>query len=318
MVLILLFFVAAFAVTSAGVLLYWYWHTRRALLGQADHTGLRWDWMETAPLLRPNSLSTISIWDRLLKKVDYVETVRTRIGEAGMRWSVGRLTALMLLLGAVAAAALARQSWTSGWVCLAGAAFAAWTPYQYVLWRRRRRLERFEALFPDALDSLARALRAAHPLAAGLEILAGESAEPLAGEMRLTLRERNFGLPWDQALENLARRVPLAEVSIFVAAVQLQNRIGGKLGEVLARLSETMRESVSLKSEVRSIAAHSRLTGKVLMVLPLAIATVMAAVNPRHLVILWTYPVGKHLVAAAAAALVLAWLIIRKLTEVRI
>ncbi len=112
--------------------------------------------------------------------------------------------------------------------------------------------------------------------------------------------------------------MPLLEVSMFASAVQLQNRTGGKLNEVLGTLAENMRESVALKGEVRALAAHGKLTGAVLTVLPIAIAAVMMVVNPSYLSILIHHPYGKYLIAAAVACLVLAHFVIRRIVDIKI
>src|SRR5216684_1909281 len=111
----------------------------------------------------------------------------------------------------------------------------------------------------------------------------------MSTEMRKTADERKLGLPLDQALDNLAKRVPLLNVRIFVAAVKLQNRTGGKLSDVLAAMAETMLESVSVEGEVRALAAHVRVTGAVLTVLRILIAVLMTAVNPGYLNILFSW-----------------------------
>jgi tight adherence protein B len=161
-------------------------------------------------------------------------------------------------------------------------------------------------------------LRAGHPFPAAMDILAGECEPPVAGEMHQTAVEGNLGTSWEQALSNLAQRVPLLEVSMFASAVQLQNRTGGKLNEVLGTLAENMREAVSLKGEVRALAAHGKLTGAVLTALPIGIAAVMAVVNPSYLGILIHYPTGKYLIAAAVVCLVVARFVIRRIVDIKV
>jgi tight adherence protein B len=191
-------------------------------------------------------------------------------------------------------------------------------PYAYVLHLRRKRLLKIEVQFSDSLDSLARAMRGGNTLLAALQIVAAETAEPLAGELRIVVEERSLGRSWDDALDGLIRRTPLVEISIFAAAVKLQNRTGGKLSEVLARIAETLRDSDAIKSEVRSIAAHGKLTGKILTVLPILIAALMAAVNPGYFKGLLSHPYGRDLVALGAASLCLAHLVIRKMVDIKL
>jgi tight adherence protein B len=123
---------------------------------------------------------------------------------------------------------------------------------------------------------------------------------------------------WDQALDDLAGRVPQAEVSMFVAAVKLQNRVGGRLNDVLSRLGESMRDNQVFESEVRSIAAHSKITGTILTILPLAIGVLMYAVNPGYVLTLFYREEGRMMLLAILAANVTAHFVIRKLAQVKI
>ena len=269
-------------------------------------------------ILKVEELSSITPWDNLLTKFDFVEIMRTRIAESGLTWSVGRLTSLMLLVGAFTVVILSNVSWTPFWLDFLLACGAAVMPYLYVLRRRAKRLDEFEKQFPDALDFLARWLRAGHPLPVCLELLAQDESPPLSGEMRKTAEERKLGMPLEGALNNLSKRVPLLNVRIFVAAVKLQSRTGGKLSEVLGSMSETMRESTAVAGEVKGLAAHGRVTGAVLTVLPVIIAILMTAVNPGYLNILFESPTGRIMVVACAAALVVAHFVIRKIVNVKL
>jgi len=269
-------------------------------------------------LFKEQSISTIGVWGSLLEQFDFVDMLRRHLDQADLRWSVGRFTLLMLLCGTVGFAVALHWAWGPVWVAFPCGAFTAAAPYFYVLKRRAARFRQFEEAFPDALDSLARALRAGHAFAAGMEILARESTPPVSSEMRKVAIEGNLGMSWDVALPNLSRRVPLLEVSMFVSAVQLQARTGGKLNEVLSSLAETMRESSALRGEVRVLAAHGKLTGLVLTLLPIVIAVAMLVVNPGYLAVLIQHPNGKYLIFTAACCLVAGHFVIRKLVDIRV
>jgi tight adherence protein B len=284
----------------------------------ANPPHVEWSPALDSNLLRDESLSTIGFWSGLLERIDGTEIMKAHIAESGLRWTVGRTTAMMLLAAASCWAFLSVFSFIPTYVTIAVGLAAGAAPYLVIMRRRRQRLNKLEEQFPEALESLARSLRAGNPIGAGLEMLARECKAPLAQEMRKTADERALGLSLDQAMDNLATRVPVPEIHLFVAAVQLQSRTGGRLHEVLSRLAETMRESYALKSEIRSIAAHGRLTGALLTFLPVAIALMMMWVNPSHMLILWVHPVGKDLIFAAICCLVLAHVVIRKLVDIRI
>ncbi len=290
--------------------------------GPESGTADAFDWLTPvhapAGLLAGESLSTISFWDSLLARLNGVEMMKQHLAQAGMRWTVGRLTMMMLLAGAASFAILLPMSWVSstfaGFLSLGASA----CPYLMVLRRRSKRLRLIEQQFPDALDSLARSVRAGNALAAALELLAREAPQPLSGELRRTVDQRTLGGNWDQALEGLAARLPVPEISVFVGALQLQSRSGGKLHEVLSKLAETMRESAALKGEIRSISAHGKMTGGILTALPALIAVMMSYVNPQQMLVLWNDPVGNNLIWIAIGCLILAHFVIRKLVDIRI
>ncbi len=314
-----LFFLATFSLVGASLIAYWFVAERRALIegsGSADPAAAAW--LDSTRLLREDSLSTISFWNKLLARVDYVAIMKRRLAEAGLNWRVGRLTLLMLLVGAVVYGGLSSWLGAPWWLSVGAAAGASTLPYLWVLRRREKRLGAFEAQFPEALDSLARALRAGQPLTAAMRLVASEAPQPVAEELAAAVEERELGSSWEEALEHLAQRVPVAEVSIFAASIKLQHRMGGDLTEVLARLSESLREAAALRGEVRAIAAHGRMTGLVLTLLPVGIAVVMAVVNPTYIVLLWVRPAGRAMVAGALMCLVAAHFVIKRMVNIRV
>src|SRR6185369_10560214 len=236
LVILLVVFVSIFVLAAGAVLI-----ATRILERKQKTVGvssLAAGFEGSSTILKMEELSSITIWDNLLNRFDFVEGMRARIAEADLSWSVGRLTSLMLLIGAFVQAILSGESWTPFWLDALLAGGAASLPYVYVLHRRSKRLDQFEKQFPDALDFLARSLRAGHPLPVCLELLSQDESAPLSTEMRKTNEERKLGMPLDQALTNLSKRVPLLTVRVFVAAVRLQGRTGGRLSDVLTNMSE--------------------------------------------------------------------------------
>lgn len=269
-------------------------------------------------VLKSDELSSISLWHRFLQKCDFVSIMQRHLSQADLAWTVGRVTLLMLLSGFVTLVLLVKLSWLPLWGATGGAWLASLFPYLYVLKRRAKRFEKFRENFPDALDSLARGLRAGYPLIAAMDMIASETVPPVSIEMRKTFAEANLGMSWNQVLSNLGERMPLLEVNLFSAAVLLHTRTGGKLSEVIATLSENMREQVSLRGEVRAIAAHGKLTGLVLTLVPLVIAILMSIVSPTYIGILLAHPYGKHMIGAAILCLIMAHFVIRKIVDIKI
>ena len=271
---------------------------------------------EPSILLQSGRLSSITFWDSILARFDFGAILRNRLEQAELHWSVGRVTSMMLLAGVVALAICMRL--IPLWGALIGAGLAMMTPYAYVLHRRNKRFQEFRENFPDVLDSLARALRAGYPLSAAMEMIAAETSPPVSTEMRRTSTEANLGRGWPHALENLGERIPLLEVNLFIGAVQLHARTGGKLSDVISGLAETMRESLALQGEVRALAAHGKMTGMILTILPVGIAIMMMFASPGYMQVLLNHPYGKTLIGAAILCLILAHLVISKLVDIKV
>jgi tight adherence protein B len=317
LVVFLMMFGTAFLTALLAVSFYWasmHVRARRAGTELVLETGER----DGAPqVIKEEDLSTIKVWSMLLAKFSHVEELRAMIAEANLRWSVGRVT-LMMLLGGTATGALLWQIEIIPLVPSALiVAMVVASPYLYIRRLRRKRFETFAAQFPEALDSMTRALKAGYPLSSAVELLALEQPEPLSSEMRRTREEWNLGVGWDQALDNLADRIPVPEVRLFVAAVKLQNRVGGRLNDVLGRLGETMRDNGALESEVRAVSAHSRITGTVLTIVPIMIGVLMFVVNPEYMGVMLRRPEGRAMLGAAALANVVAHFVIKRVAQVR-
>lgn len=313
---ILAFFVLTFALASIVVAISWMAFLKTRAEESEAEQGELGAGDESGPLIRTERLSTINFWDNLLAQFDFMEILQTRIAQAGLDWSVGRVTIAMALAATVAFVIFFR--FLGFWPAAAAAILAAIAPYGYILRLRNKRFLKFSEHFPDVLDSLSRALRAGYPLSASMDMIAGETIPPVSAEMRKTAAEANLGVGWNRALENLAQRVPLLEVNLFVSAVALHARTGGKLSDVMSGLAENMRESITLQGEIRSLSAHGKLTGLILTILPILIAGMMMYVSPGYMQVLYNHPYGKNLITAAVVCLILAHFVIRKIVDIKV
>lgn len=268
-------------------------------------------------LLRNETVSSIGFWGELLERFAFSDPFRRLVAEAGLNWSVGRCTALMLMSGASMSVVLSRITWLPVLLIVLGSIAAMSAPLFYIRHKRQQRFALFEQHFPDALDSLGRAMRAGHAFAAGMDMVANEAAPPVSTEFRKALEEWRLGQSWDEALEHLAERVPLNCVSLFVASVHVQVKSGGKLHEILGRISETMREASSLEGEIKAISAHGRMTGLILTLIPIGIAAVLNYAAPGHLDVLTESPVGRLMLAGAVVALIAAHFVIQKILDIK-
>ncbi|MBI4910807.1 MAG: type II secretion system F family protein [Acidobacteria bacterium] len=274
---------------------------------------------EESPLLRRGvEVSSISILAWALQRIDFVKQLRHTLSQAGLDWSVGRVTSSMLLLAATSYATLGMIHWLPWWAKVVIALMAGSIPHFYIVGKRNKRWRVMEEQLPDALESLARATRAGHPFSSALDSTANQTPSPLGRELRITYTEGAFGVTWDAALNNLCERLPMEEVCMFASAIQMQSKAGGNLSEVLEKLAENMRESSAIRGEVKSLSAQGRAAGAILSLLPFVICGVLLYVNPTSLNPLLERDIGRTLLACAFIGLVAAHLIIRKLVDIRL
>jgi tight adherence protein B len=311
------FFLLAFVVVGlAGHLVLGRFH-RKLVEIPAEVAAIRGQFA-ASPILKNDETSSIGVWGSTLEQFDSSQRLKSLLEEADLNWSVGRLAALMLMSGISAGVVLSRFSVIPILAALGAGLLVSTAPYFWVLRRRRQKLDRFDQAFPDALDSLSRSLRAGHALAAAMDQVAADCEEPVASEFRQTLDEWRLGRTWETALENLAKRVPSLQVATFVAAVRLHSRSGGRLTEVLASLSESMRETVMIQGEIKALSAHGRMTGTILTALPVFIALMMFKVNPDYMLVLLRDPTGKLLAMASVGCLISAHFVIQWILKVRV
>ncbi len=241
------------------------------------------------------------------------------IEQAGVGWAPGQVV-VMCLVCAVAAFNLA---WYGVLAEIRHLAFliappAAFLPILYLRRLRTKRVRAFEAQFPDALQFIARAMRAGHAFSVSLEMLRKEFDPPLADEFRTVFEEQNLGLPIDVALEKLATRMPLMDVRFFVAAVILQKRTGGNLGEILEKLAELIRERFKLRGQIRTISAQGRMSSTVLTCIPLVVAGMLYMVNRPHMMFFVTEEIGRWMAGGAAALVLVGFLIMSRIVKIEV
>src|SRR5579872_3053556 len=242
-------------------------------------------------LRREDRLSGIPWLNGILARLDFAARVRIVLQQAGVDWSVGMLLTLSLCTW-LGTAALLYLRLEAVLPALGLAVLVAALPALYVLRCRTQRMRRFEELLPEALTLLVSALRVGHSFMTALGYLGQESGEPLAGEFRKCFEEQNYGIDMRTAMMNLARRVPLQDIRMFISAILIHKESGGNLAEVLERVGATIRERFRLKKQVRVHTAQGRMTGWILSLLPVVLGLGMYIVNPDAMSILWTRSVG--------------------------
>ncbi len=322
MTILVLSFVGIFVVVMVAISVGWNAmeaHRKKKVVGMLETVAGKTAAAETT-VLKDTRGAYQDLVSRLVSGLDIAARIQSQIHQAGMEWTVGKLMVISCVAaGAGALLGLRLQILIIAW--LSGAVMALLfgsLPYLLVLRKRNQRLGKFEEQFPEALDFLARAMRAGHAFAVSLEMLAEESSEPLGREFRQVYNEQNLGAPVEAALQNLAKRVPLLDVSFFVSAVMLQKETGGNLSEILNKLSYVIRERFKLKGAVKAASAHGRITGLILTIMPVVLMLALMAVAPTYLQGMATDPDGKWLIVGAIGGQFVGYFFIRRIINIKV
>lgn len=272
---------------------------------------------EELALLRDEQLSEIPALDTLLRRSTRVSDLQKMLAQADMSLRVSNFLGISALAGVVATilAYVLSKRVEVAWIALL-VGFVL--PYSYASIRRNKRFEKFEELFPEAIDTLARAVRAGHAFTTALEMITAEVSEPVAGEFRQLYEEQKFGMPVRDALLNLTERMPLVDVKFFVTAVMLQRETGGNLAEILDNLSYVIRERFKIQRQVRVYTAQGRLTMALLMGMPPIIVTAMLLLNPSFIRPLFSDPIGHFLLVAGITLQTIGYFVIRKIIRIQV
>jgi tight adherence protein B len=249
-----------------------------------------------------------------------IHKLQRRIQQSGLKWTVTRLFLSTVVAGAIgmAVGGLLRPLGSAPIGMIVAGLLLAPIPYLYLAFKRSRRLAEIESQLPEALDFLARSMRAGHAFSISLEMLGEESPDPLGPEFRVLFNEHNLGAPLDTCLSNLYERIPLLDVRLFVSAVMLQRITGGNLSEILLRLAHVIRERFRLRGQVKAASAHGRLTAAVLSILPIVLMVALTIVAPTYLRGMARDTDGQWMIAGAIVAQIAGYLVMRKIVNIKV
>jgi tight adherence protein B len=255
-----------------------------------------------------------------LTRLAIVRKLEEDIRASGLLWRVEAVLLTMLAL-AVVGGLIGSQYYVLVFreLSIAGLAlFLGVIPILYIRHKRSARLAEFERQFPEALDFMARSVRAGHAFSVSLELLASETPDPLGFEFRKLAHELNLGSPFNAAMGNLVLRVPLIDVRFFVSTVLLQRETGGNLAETLTNLAHLIRERFRLKGSVKAAAAHGKITATVLTLLPIVLAVGLSAVAPTYLSGMAKDHTGRYLILGSIIGQLLGFLVMKKIVDIKV
>jgi tight adherence protein B len=255
--------------------------------------------------------------DRLLAKTSPGASLVKLIEQSGVQTTPSMILIMSVCFGVLAALAAA-MSVTHPVVPFVALAAGMCIPYAWLVQRRSARLKRFEEQFPDALDLMARAIRAGHAFQTAVGMVADELPAPAGPEFKKTFDQQNFGLPLRDALHGLTERVPILDVRFFVTAVAIQRDTGGNLAEILDNLARVVRERFRIRRQVRVHTAHGRFTGYVLLGLPAALAMALTYVSPDQMKLLFEEHMGQMMLIGAIVLQAIGFVWIRQVIKIEV
>ena len=272
---------------------------------------------EDVQLARQELMSEIPWVNRVLLRLQVTSKLKQVIDQADSHITVMRLVLFSLTAGVLAFLAVIMLS-PSYVIAAFFAVIAAALPFLHILSKRKKRLNKFLQLLPDALDLMSRGLSAGHAFTEALQMVASEMPEPISMEFRKTYEEQNLGLSLKLALENLVERVPLLDLRMCVTAVMIQRETGGNLSELLEKVAYTIRERFKIMEDLKTMTLSSRWSAWLLCGLPIFLAVYVTLMNPGYMDVMWRDPRGHWLLAIAAIMQVLGMLMVQKIMKIRI
>jgi len=191
-------------------------------------------------------------------------------------------------------------------------------PLGWLMMKRKRRLAKFGRQMPEALELLGRSLRAGHSLNAGFGLVGEEMEAPLAVEFARCFEEQKFGIPLDEAIEEMAQRVPNMDLRFFATAVILQRQTGGDLSEILDKIGHLIRERLQILGQIQALTGEGRMSGAVLLALPPVLFLVMLKLNYDYVMMLFTDPAGRYMLGGALITQLIGALVIKKIITIKV
>lgn len=267
---------------------------------------------EVRLLLKQEPDSNFDWLHALLQKIQIAQFMDKKILQADIKTSA--VTIFFASIGLAIAGFCVTFIWVSIIpVQLLVAAAFSYIPMGYVSFKAARRLKTFDAGLADAIDMMARALRAGHSMTAAINVVAEQSLEPVRSEFSEVFKQQNFGLPIRDAMAQMLERVPSQDLRVLVTGILVQKETGGNLAEILDRTSNTIRERLKIQGEIKTHTAQGRMTGYILCALPIVMLVVINFLNPGYSKVLIENPTGRMLSYLGVALLFIGGFIIRQI-----
>lgn len=267
-------------------------------------------------ILKKEGFSSVPWLDQLIAQIPGSFALQRLIHQSGKPWQVGTVELISLGSGVFGAWLVSIVYPSTPVAACAGVVLAA-SPLVCLYTLRQIRFHRFDTLLPEAVDLMARGLRAGHAVPAVLEMVSREIADPVGAEFRILHEEQTLGLPMREAMENLIERVPLDDVRFLATALLLQKETGGNLVQILDKTAALIRDRARLRGQVRIYTAQGRITGWILCLMPFIMFGVLSLVNSKYERMLFTEPLGRDMVYVGLVMMVIGIALVRRIIDIK-
>ncbi len=318
-IFIVFVFIAAFFALEA---IYYWWIKRfgaesTRLRNRIEHiTNHDLDRSDYQGILKNRYAANQNGLNRFLFKFSLTKKLDALLLHSGELWTISKFFKLTALSAFVAGFVCLLFNFNWGIVAIA-ALLATLIPLLYILRLKNKRLAKFEEQLPEAIDTICRSLKAGHAFNSAFTLVGEELADPIATEFRITMEENNLGVNINEAMQNLAERVPLTDLKFFVVAVLIQRETGGNLAEILSNISNIMRERFKLRRQIGVMTAEGRLSAKILGAMPIIMLMIMSTLNPTYGPLMFNSPTGIYSLKVAAVMMLLGFVWMRSIINIK-
>ncbi len=253
--------------------------------------------------------------DRALEERGIGDDLATKLARANLKLTVGEFAALTVIL-VVLAGALSFL-WKRDVIITAVACLTTFfAPRAYVGMRRGRRLKAFNSQLGDTINLMVNSIRAGYSILQAMRAVSEEMAPPISTEFGRVVQEVQLGIPVDEALSHMLRRVPSEDLDMMITAINIQREVGGNLAEVLDSISFTIRERIRIKGEIVALTAQSRISGYMVAVVPVALAGIIYLINPEFMSLLFEHTCGHIMIGTAVLGIGAGFFVINKVVDI--
>lgn len=257
------------------------------------------------------------VWLDYLNKLVDLQKLDAVLMQSGKFWSINQFVQYSIFW-AFAGAVIGLIIGKGLFITIAITLVLLFVPYLYIQSEKNKRFEKFQTQLPEAIDSIARSLKAGHSFMSAFSMIGEELQDPIATEFRITLEESNLGVPLNEALLNLSKRVPITDLKFFVIAILIQRDSGGNLAEILTSMSKIIRERFKLMGEIKTLSAEGSMSAKVMWAMPFLMIGMMTVIAPYYGPILFGTEAGIFFLKVGFVMMVIGGLWMRSVIKIKV